>query len=73
MLLAVSVLILYAHEKLAHAGCKALATQGSTFHIGKINPVFKLWLPMLGLLTAMMVVVFALWSFGFNSHNNSLV
>jgi putative thiamine transport system permease protein len=70
-LLAVSVLILYTHEKFAHAGCKALATQGSRFHLGKINPVFKLWLPMLGLLTAMMVVVFALWSFGFNWYSNS--
>ena len=71
ILLAVSVFILYAHEKFAFAGCKALATQGSRFHIGKINPVFKAWLPMLGLLTAMMVVVFALWSFGFNWHTDS--
>ena len=73
MLLAVSVCILYAHEKLAHAGCKVLATKGSTFYIGRINLAFKLWLPMLGLLTAMMVVVFVLWSFGFNSQNDSLV
>jgi len=71
VLLAVSVLILYAHEKLAHAGCKALATKGSRFHIGIISPVFKAWLPMLGLLTAMMVVVFALWSFGFNLHRDN--
>jgi putative thiamine transport system permease protein len=71
ILLAISVLILYVHEKLAGAGCKALATQGSLFRIGKINPIFKVWLPMLGLLTAMMVMVFALWSFGFNTHSNS--
>ncbi|MBL4630858.1 MAG: ABC transporter permease [Paraglaciecola sp.] len=68
VLLAVAVLILYAHEKLAHAGCKALATQGSRFHIGAINPVFKAWIPMLGLLTALIVLVFALWSLGFNWH-----
>lgn len=71
ILLAVSVFILYAHEKLAHAGCKALAIQGSRFRIGIINPVFKAWLPMLGLLTGMMVVVFALWSFGFNFHSDN--
>lgn len=71
ILLAVSVFILYVHEKLAHAGCKALATKGSRFYIGMINPVFKVWLPMLGALTAMMVVVFALWSFGFNLHRVS--
>ncbi len=71
ILLAVSVLILYGHEKLVHAGCKALATQGSRFSIGIIHPVFKVWLPMLGLLTAMMVLVFALWSFGFNWHSDS--
>jgi putative thiamine transport system permease protein len=71
ILLAVSVLILYGHEKLAHAGCKALATKGSRFYIGSINPVFKAWLPMIGLLTAMMVVVFALWSFDFNWHSDS--
>ncbi|WP_232787883.1 ABC transporter permease subunit [Paraglaciecola sp. MB-3u-78] len=71
ILLAVSVLILYGHEKLAHAGCKALATTGSRFQIGKINPVFKAWLPMLGLLTTMMVLVFALWSLGFNWHSDS--
>ena len=72
ILLAVAVLILYAHEKLAHAGCNALATKGSRFHIGIINPAFKLWLPMLGLLTAMMVVVFVLWSFGFNWHSDNV-
>lgn len=72
ILLAVSIVILYAHEKLAHAGCNVLATQGSRFQIGKINPVFRAWLPMLGILTAMMVVVFALWSFGFNWHGDSL-
>jgi putative thiamine transport system permease protein len=71
ILLAVSVLILYAHEKLAHAGFKALAIQGSRFHIGIIGPAFKAWLPMLGLLTAMMVVVFVLWSLGFNWHSDS--
>jgi putative thiamine transport system permease protein len=71
ILLAVSVLILYGHEKLAHAGCKALATKGSRFYIGSINLVFKAWLPMLGLLTAMMVVVFALWSFDFNWQSDS--
>ncbi|MFQ3189066.1 MAG: putative thiamine transport system permease protein [Paraglaciecola sp.] len=71
ILLAVSVFILYVHEKLAHAGCKALATKGSRFYIGMINPVFKVWLPMLGALTAMMLVVFALWSFGFNLHSVS--
>jgi putative thiamine transport system permease protein len=71
ILLAVSVFILYVHEKLAHAGCKALAIQGSRFRIGIINPVFKAWLPMLGLLTGMMVVVFALWSFGFNFHSDN--
>jgi putative thiamine transport system permease protein len=71
ILLAVSIFILYAHEKLAHAGFKALATQGSRFHLGKINPVFKFWLPMLGILTAMMVVVFALWSFGFNWNSDN--
>jgi putative thiamine transport system permease protein len=70
ILLAVSVLILYAHEKLAHAGCKALATKGSRFYIGIINPVFKAWLPLLGMLTAMIVLVFASWSFGFNLHSN---
>jgi putative thiamine transport system permease protein len=70
ILLAVSVFILYAHEKLASIGCKALATKGSRFHIGKINPVFKAWLPMLGLLIAMMVVVFTLWSFGLNWHSS---
>jgi len=70
ILLAVSVLILYAHEKLAVMGCNALATQGSRFRIGKINPVFKAWLPMLGLLTALMVVVFALWSLGSNWHSD---
>jgi putative thiamine transport system permease protein len=71
ILLAVSVLILYVHEKLAHAGCKTLAIKGSRFHIGIISPAFKAWLPMLGLLTAMMLVVFALWSFGFNRHSDS--
>jgi putative thiamine transport system permease protein len=71
ILLAVSVFLLYAHEKLAHAGCKALATKGSHFYIGIINPVFKTWLPMLGVLTAMMVVVFALWSLGVNFHSYS--
>ena len=71
ILLAVSVFILYAHEKLAHAGCKVLATKGSHFYIGIINPVFRAWLPMLGVLTAMMVVVFALWSLGFNLHSDS--
>jgi putative thiamine transport system permease protein len=71
ILLAVSIFILYVHEKLAHAGCKTLATQGSRFHLGKINPVFKAWLPMLGLLTAVMVVVFALWSLEFNWHSDS--
>jgi putative thiamine transport system permease protein len=73
ILLAVSVLILYAHEKLAHAGCKALATKGSRFYIGIINPVFKAWLPLLVVLTAMMVLVFFLWSFGFNLHSDSLL
>ncbi|WP_226989060.1 ABC transporter permease family protein [Paraglaciecola arctica] len=73
ILLAVTVFILYAHEKLAHGACKSLATQGSRFYLGKINPIFTAWLPMLGLLTAMMVVVFALWSFGFNWHSDSLV
>jgi putative thiamine transport system permease protein len=68
ILLAVSVCILYAHEKLAHAGCKALATRGSHFYIGIISPAFKAWLPMLGLLTTMMVGVFVLWSFGLNLH-----
>jgi putative thiamine transport system permease protein len=68
-LLAVSVFILYIHEKLAHTACQSLATRGSRFYIGIINPVFKAWLPMLGILTAMMVVVFALWSFGFNFHH----
>jgi putative thiamine transport system permease protein len=68
ILLAVSVFILYAHEKLARAGCKALATRGSHFYIGIISPAFKVWLPMLGLLTAMMVGVFVLWSFGLNLH-----
>jgi putative thiamine transport system permease protein len=71
ILLALSIFILYVHEKFAHAGCKALATKGSRFYIGKINPVFKAWLPILGVLTAMMVVVFALWSFGFNLHRDS--
>ena len=66
VLLVVSVFILYAHEKLAHAGCKSLAARGSRFYMGKINPLFKAWLPMIGLLTALMVSVFALWSFGFN-------
>jgi putative thiamine transport system permease protein len=72
ILLAVSVLILYAHEKLAHAGCKALAINGSRFHIGIIGPAFKAWLPMLGLLTAMMVLVFVLWSLGFNWQSDSI-
>lgn len=72
MLLAISVIILYSHEKLAHAGCKALATLGSRFYIGIINPVFVAWLPMLGTLTAMMVAVFSLWSFGFNLHSGDL-
>lgn len=71
ILLALSVCILYAHEKLAYAACQSLATQGSRFYMGIINPVFKAWLPMLGILTAMMVVVFALWSFGFNLHRVS--
>lgn len=66
LLLAVSVFMLYAHEKLAFAGCKALAALGSRFPIGVINPVFKAWLPMLGVLTAMMVVVLVLWSLGLN-------
>ena len=70
ILLAVSVLILYGHEKLAHTGCQVLATKGSRFYIGSINRVFKAWLTMLGLLTAMMVVVFALWSFDFNWHSD---
>ena len=70
VLLAVSVLILYAHEKLAQAGCKTLATQGSRFHIGIINPAFKAWLPMLAVLTAMIVMVFTLWSFGVNWHGD---
>ncbi|WP_339720606.1 ABC transporter permease [uncultured Paraglaciecola sp.] len=72
ILLAVSVFILYAHEKLAHAGCKALATQGSRFLVGSVNPVFKAWLPILGVLTAIMVVVFALWSLGFNWQGEGL-
>ena len=72
LLLAVSVLILYGHEKLAHVGCKALAIKGSRFPIGIISPVFKAWLPMLGLLTAMMVLVFVLWSLGTNLHSGSV-
>lgn len=72
LLLAMSVFILYAHEKLAHAGCKTLAIKGSRFPIGIISPVFKAWLPMLGLLTAMMVLVFALWSLGINLHSRSV-
>ncbi|MFT5839732.1 MAG: putative thiamine transport system permease protein [Flavobacteriales bacterium] len=71
ILLAVSVCILYVHEKLAHAGFKALAIQGSRFYMGIISPAFKAWLPMLGLLTAMMVLIFVLWSLGVNLHNVS--
>jgi putative thiamine transport system permease protein len=73
ILLAVTVCILYIHEKLAHGACKTLAIQGSRFYIGKINTVFTAWLPSLGVLTAMMVAVFALWSFGFNWHSDSSV
>jgi putative thiamine transport system permease protein len=71
ILLVVSVFILYAHEKLAHIALKAMAIHGSRFHIGIINPVFKAWLPMTGVLTALMVVIFVLWSFGFNLHRDS--
>lgn len=66
ILLAVSVIILYAHEKLAHIGFKSLATNGSGLFIGKINPLFKAWLPLIGLLTTLIVVVFVLWSLGIN-------
>lgn len=70
LLLVVSVLLLYAHEKLAFAGCKSLATQGRRFLLGRINPIFKAWIPLLGVLTALMILVFVLWSLGYDWHSS---
>lgn len=70
LLLVVSVSLLYAHEKLAFAGCKSLATQGRRFLVGRISPIFKAWIPLLGVLTALMILVFVLWSLGYDWHSS---
>lgn len=72
ILLAVAVLILYSHEKLALAASKILAVKGSDITLAKMTPVFKAWLPLLGLLTAMMVCIFVFWSTGFKGQLNNV-
>ena len=65
-LLVLSIVALYAHEKLLFIACKNWAVLGSTIRLGIINRLFVAWLPMTGVLTLLMVMVFALWSFGAN-------
>jgi putative thiamine transport system permease protein len=65
-LLVLSVFVLYAHEKLVFIACKNWAVLGSTIRLGLVNRLFIAWLPMTGVLTLLMVVVFALWSLGAN-------
>jgi putative thiamine transport system permease protein len=68
VLLIVSVLILYAHEKLISTGLKTLSVLGSRFGLAKFNPIFVAWLPVSAMLSVLMLVVFALWSLGFGWH-----
>lgn len=71
ILLAISVVILYSHEKFARVCSKILAVKGNDLTLAKMTPAFKAWLPLLGLLTAMMVAIFVLWSVGFKGQINS--
>ena len=65
-LLVISIVALYAHEKLVHIACKNGAVLGSTIRLGRINRIFVAWLPITAGITLLMVVVFALWSLGAN-------
>jgi putative thiamine transport system permease protein len=71
ILLAVAVVILYGHEKLARAGSTILAVKGHDLTLAKMTPAFKVWLPFLSVLTAMMVAIFVLWSVGFKGQINN--
>lgn len=71
LMLAVTITLLYGHEKLANKGLKHWAIMGRTAPLQFVSKLATAWLPASGLLTLLMVVVFVLWSFGYNWHNDT--
>ncbi|WP_133469930.1 ABC transporter permease subunit [Paraglaciecola marina] len=66
VLLAVSIIFLYCHEKLAIKVLQHWTVLGRRIRLGFVDTLGQVWLPASGLLILLMVLVFTLWSLGFN-------